>query len=146
MKKNWKYMVTLLLVVHVTLTQAQDWHLDLNQAQIEAQETGKKIILVFSGSDWCAPCIKLEKEIWESAEFQAYAKENYVMLRADFPRKKANQLPEAQARKNGELAEKYNSKGFFPLVVVLDDHGQVMGETGYKKMSPQEYIGHLNSF
>lgn len=36
MKKNWKYMVTLLLVVHVTLTQAQDWHLDLNQAQIEA--------------------------------------------------------------------------------------------------------------
>lgn len=102
--------------------------------------------MVFSGSDWCAPCIKLEKEIWESAEFQAYAKENYVMLRADFPRKKANQLPEAQARKNGELAEKYNSKGFFPLVVVLDDHGQVMGETGYKKMSPQEYIGHLNSF
>ncbi|WP_317168747.1 thioredoxin family protein [Cyclobacterium plantarum] len=125
---------------------AQEWQLDLKDAQKLALETDRKIVLVFSGSDWCAPCIKLDKEIWQSADFQTYAKENYVMLRADFPRKKTNQLSEAQAIKNGELAEKYNPNGYFPLVVVLDKKAGVLGKTGYKKMSPKEYISHLNSF
>ncbi|WP_162343748.1 thioredoxin family protein [Cyclobacterium salsum] len=139
-------VVLLLLIARVSIVSAQEWQLDLSQAQKIAQETDRRIVLVFSGSDWCAPCIKLEKEIWQSAEFQAYAKENYVMLRADFPRKKANQLSDAQASKNGKLAEKYNPNGYFPLVVVLDDKAEVLGETGYKKISPQEYISHLNSF
>lgn len=138
--------VLLLLVAQVSVASAQEWQLDLKEAQELAVEADRKIILVFSGSDWCAPCIKLEKEIWQSAEFQAYARENYVMLRADFPRKKANQLSEAQANKNGKLAEKYNPNGYFPLVVILDEMAEVLGETGYKKMSPQEYISHLNSF
>ncbi|WP_291373023.1 thioredoxin family protein [Cyclobacterium sp.] len=125
---------------------AQEWQLDLKDAQKLALETDRKIVLVFSGSDWCAPCIKLDKEIWQSSEFQTYARENYVMLRADFPRKKANQLSEEQAIKNGKLAEKYNPNGYFPLVVVLDKKAGVLGETGYKKMSPNEYISHLNSF
>lgn len=145
--KTKKYFVSLLLLLaQVSIVSAQEWQLDLNKAQNLAQETDRNIILVFSGSDWCAPCIKLEKEIWQSAEFQAYAKENYVMLRADFPRKKANQLAEAQASNNGRLAEKYNPNGYFPLVVVLDNKAEVLGKTGYKKMSPKEYISHLNSF
>lgn len=95
MKTKNYLVVLLLLLAQVSIVSAQEWQLDLNKAQNLAQETDRNIILVFSGSDWCAPCIKLEKEIWQSAEFQAYAKENYVMLRADFPRKKANQLAEA---------------------------------------------------
>ncbi|MEX2514441.1 MAG: thioredoxin family protein [Cyclobacteriaceae bacterium] len=145
--KTMNYLnVFLLLIAQVSIASAQEWQLDLNEAQKLAQETDRKIILVFSGSDWCAPCIKLEKEIWESAVFQAYAKDNYVLLRADFPRKKANKLSEEQAGKNGELAEKYNPDGYFPLVVVLDKRAAVLGNTGYKKMSPQEYIKHLNSY
>lgn len=146
MKINNYLGVLLLVLARVSLVSAQEWQLDLNKAQKLAQETDRNIILVFSGSDWCAPCIKLEKEIWQSAEFQAYAKEYYVMLRADFPRKKANQLSDAQASKNGKLAEKYNPNGYFPLVVILNNKAEVLGETGFKKMSPQEYISHLNSF
>ncbi|MDN3689791.1 thioredoxin family protein [Cyclobacterium jeungdonense] len=144
--KTRNYLVVLLILARVSTVSAQEWQLDLKDAQKLALETDRKIVLVFSGSDWCAPCIKLDKEIWQSAEFQTYARENYVMLRADFPRKKANQLSEAQAIKNGKLAEKYNPNGYFPLVVILDNKAEVLGETGYKKMSPQEYISHLNSF
>ena len=32
----------------------------------KAQKQNKKIILVFQGSDWCGPCIKLSKEIWST--------------------------------------------------------------------------------
>lgn len=42
------------------------------------------------------------------------------MLPADFPRKKANQLSEAQAIKNVKLVEKYNPNGYIPSVVILE--------------------------
>ena len=48
--------------------------------------------MVFSGSDWCAPCIKLDKAVWQSEEFKKEAETNWVIYKADFPKKKANQL------------------------------------------------------
>ena len=68
------------------------------------------------------------------------------MLKADFPRKNKNKLEKSQQEKNSKLAEKYNAKGFFPLVVVLDNQGVVLGESGYKKTTPSEYIKLLDSF
>ena len=49
-------------------------------------------------------------------------------------------------KENKVLAEKYNTKGYFPLVVVLDSKGNVLGETGYKKVSPKKYVSILNTF
>ncbi|MCF6241084.1 MAG: thioredoxin family protein [Bacteroidales bacterium] len=128
------------------LVNAQNWQTDLEKAKEIANNENRKIVLVFQGSDWCAPCIKLEQNIWSSEEFKNYAKDHFVMLLADFPRKKKNQLPKEQQEKNNFLAEKYNPQGFFPLIVVLDKGGEVLGSTGYKNISPKEYIDLLNSF
>ena len=95
---------------------------------------------------WCAPCIKLDREIWSTDAFKKYANENYVMLKADFPRKKKNTLSETQTKANGLLAEKYNKQGFFPFVVILDSNGKVLGESSYKKTTPENYIKELNVF
>lgn len=48
-------------------------------------------------------------------------------------------------KKNEALAEKYNTRGFFPLVVLLDSDGNVLGTTGYKDVSATEYIKILES-
>lgn len=141
-----KKMLVLLIMLLPFLMQAQDWQTDFETAKSLAAEQDKPIILVFQGSDWCAPCIKLNKEIWSSDEFINYSKENYIMLQADFPRKRQNSLSAEQQEKNNALAEKYNKEGYFPLVVVMDKHGKVLGTTGYKKRSPSEYIKLLNSF
>ena len=125
---------------------AQTWKTDINEAKEQAKQEHKEILLVFQGSDWCAPCIKLDREIWTSSEFKEYAQEHYVLVKADFPRRSKNQLEPAQQEKNNKLAEKYNQQGYFPLVVVMDEEGQVLGKTGYKKLSPKEYIDLLNSF
>lgn len=108
-----------------------------------AREKSRNILLVFSGSDWCAPCIKLQKEILETSEFQSFAEDHFVLLKADFPRKKANQLPAQQKEHNNKLAEKYNQNGYFPLVVMLDGNGRLLGETGYKNIPTDEYIAML---
>ena len=125
---------------------AQNWQYDIDTAKQIASEKNQKIILVFQGSDWCAPCIKLDMGIWSTEEFKSYANDNYVMLKADFPRKKKNQLSKEQQEKNNMLAEKYNQQGYFPLVVVLDKNGKVLGTSGYKSITPKEYIDILNSF
>lgn len=138
-------LLTLLFVLLSTSAFAQDWLLDLNKAMAIARQENKPIILVFQGSDWCTPCIRLDREVWETEAFKSYASDHYVMLLADFPRRKQNALPAEQAKANAALADRYNPKGFFPLVVVMDAEGKVLGETGYKKLTPAEYIDHLNS-
>jgi len=136
----------LLMVVCVSKTMAQEWQTDIKVAKEIATKESKPIILVFQGSDWCAPCIKLDREIWSTDTFKKYAKENYVMLKADFPRRKKNTLSEKQTKANALLAEKYNKQGFFPFVVVLDSNGKVLGESSYKKTTPENYIKEINSF
>jgi thioredoxin-related protein len=124
---------------------SQNWVTDFEDAKDISKEKEVPVLLVFSGSDWCAPCIKLERNIWQSQEFIDYSEEHFVLLRADFPRNKKHQLPEEQLKKNETLAEKYNTRGFFPLVVLLDSDGNVLGTTGYKDVSPTEYINILVS-
>ena len=62
------------------------------------------------------------------------------------PIKKKNKLTETQIKSNKQLMEKYNLNGYFPFVVVLDKNGKVLGNTGYKKTTPKEYINTLSSF
>ncbi|MBM1106305.1 thioredoxin family protein [Aurantibacter crassamenti] len=124
----------------------QEWQANYATALAEANEQNKPLLLVFSGSDWCAPCIKLDKEIWKSEEFIANSKLNYILYRADFPRKKANKLPKDLEKQNKALADSYNPNGHFPLVVILSNKEKVLGQTGYKKVEPAAYISHLNSF
>ena len=119
---------------------AQNWLTDFEKAKEEAKLSNKSIVMVFSGSDWCAPCIKLDKAIWSSEVFKKYAQDHLVMVKADFPRKKANALDVTQQKHNQSLAERYNPQGYFPLVVVFNSAGQVTKTLGYANKSPQEYI------
>jgi len=123
------------------------WQENFDDALNKAATEDKPLVLVFSGSDWCAPCIRLKRHIFDSEKFQAYASENYVMYDADFPRKKQNKLPEEKMNQNKSLAEKYNPKGYFPLVVVMDKDQNVLGTTGFvARTSPEKYIKTLNKF
>ncbi|HZJ37328.1 MAG TPA: thioredoxin family protein [Gillisia sp.] len=125
---------------------AQDWMTNFEEAKTLAAKKNQNIVLVFQGSDWCGPCIKLDREIWSTDTFKEFSKSHFVMLKADFPRRKANQLDSEQIKKNTLLAEKYNPAGYFPFVVVLNSDGKVLGETGYKKVTPTEYIAQLKAF
>lgn len=102
-------------------------------------------MLVFAGSDWCAPCIKLDRLVFQSQEFQNYAKDNLILYKADFPRKKVNSLAPELVQVNNSLAEKFNPNGYFPLVIVLNNDEKVLGSFGYENKPIEEYISLLNS-
>lgn len=141
-----KSYISIVFLFTVSFFYAQNWQTNFEQAKSIAVKENKNIILVFSGSDWCAPCMKLEKNIWMSNEFKAEAEKNWVTYKADFPKKKVNQLTPELTEQNKVLAEKYNKGGSFPLVVLLDKNGKVLGMTGFKNVSPAEYIAMIKKF
>ena len=98
----------------------------IEKAKSEAKSENKFILLNFSGSDWCGPCIRLRKEIFDNEIFMQYAHENLVLVNADFPRLKKNMLSKEQQKQNDALANTYNSEGAFPLTLLLDKNGMVL--------------------
>ena len=116
------------------------WETDFEKAKQTALSENKFILLNFSGSDWCGPCIRLHKEIFESTVFEKYASESLVLLNADFPRLKKNQLSKEQQKKNDLLAETYNQEGSFPLTLLLNAEGKILKKwDGLPKGSPEEF-------
>jgi thioredoxin-related protein len=138
-------LTSFLLAISIFVT-AQNWETKWDIAKNRSIQENKNIVLCFSGSDWCIPCMKLEKNIWASKEFVEYSKDHFVLLRADFPKKKANALQKEQQDENDKLAERYNHQGLFPLVVVLNKEGKMLGSTSFKNVSPTEYIALLHAF
>src|SRR5690349_20716079 len=117
------------------------WLTDINKAENLAQESDRLIVLNFSGSDWCIPCIKLHKEIFESPAFQSYADSSLVLVNADFPRLKKNQLTKEQIKQNENLADQYNPHGIFPLTRLLDANGKLLKQwEGVPDNTPEQFM------
>lgn len=140
-----KKSLIILLFFAVTLGYSQEWKTNLEDAKKEATAQHKKILLVFSGSDWCGPCIKLDKNVWKSEAFKQESQKSWILVKADFPKKKANLLSPEITANNQKLAEKYNKEGNFPLVALLDESGKVLGKKGYLNISAEEYIKTIHS-
>jgi len=135
-----------LLVIIITLLFATGvtWSGDFSTAQQQARQEHKLIIINFSGSDWCGPCIRLRKEILESATFEGYAAEHLVLVRADFPRQKKNQLSKEQVKLNEALADKYNPDGKFPYTLVVDENGKVLKSwDGFPDETPEQFVNQI---
>jgi thioredoxin-related protein len=132
------------LIITAFFSINQEWNTSFEQAKVKAANENKLILLNFSGSDWCGPCIKLHKDIFDSEVFVEYAKRNLVLVNADFPRSKKNMPSKEQVKANEALAEKYNSKGVFPYTLLLDANGKVLKSwEGYPKLSAEEFIDEL---
>jgi thioredoxin-related protein len=139
-------MKILFAILLVAVTVSPEWLTDFETARTKAAAENKYILLNFSGSDWCAPCIKLKKEVFESEAFFPVADQKLVLVRADFPRSKKNQLSKEQTQHNEALAEKYNPNGKFPYTLLLDANGKVLKEwDGYAFGTQDKFIAEVKS-
>lgn len=127
-----------------TVVPGFNWLTNFDQAKVEAAESKKFILLYFSGSDWCAPCIRLKTEIFESTAFVEFAEDNLVLANADFPRLKKNQLEKTQVKHNEALADKYNPEGKFPLTLLLDASGKPVRQwDGFPQKSAEQFVDEI---
>jgi len=86
----------------------------------------------------------LRKEILESATFEDYASGHLVLVRADFPRQKKNQLSKEQTRLNEALADKYNADGKFPYTLLVDENGKILHSwDGFPGVTPEQFVDQI---
>lgn len=103
-----------------------EWQTDFENAKKIAKEKHRLILLNFSGSDWCGPCIRMRKEILGNENFSKMADSSLVLVNADFPRNKKNQPDKIIRKQNETLADRYDPDGKFPFTLLLDADGKVI--------------------
>ncbi len=114
------------------------WLTDYENALKEAKKEDKNVLVYFTGSDWCPPCKMLKTDLFDSEEFKALS-EDYVLLYVDIPRNKDLLTPEQMAH-NKEVMVKYNKKGVFPLLKIVNAKGSALDEySGYSMNGEIQY-------
>jgi protein disulfide-isomerase len=105
-------LFALLLTAQLGFAQkaALTWYTDINEATAIAKKENKPMMLFFTGSDWCGWCVRLQKEVFKTAEFEAWAKANVVLVELDFPRS----TPQSEALKtqNRNLQQQFAVRGY----------------------------------
>jgi len=115
------------------------WITDLPAAIRFAKEKNKMIFMDFTGSDWCPPCKMLHSEVLTSSDFKALAKEHFILLELDFPRRIEQR--ETLKKANEKIASAAGIEGF-PTIMVVDPNLNIrFKEVGYAPKD--EYLAML---
>jgi thioredoxin-related protein len=114
------------------------WLTDFAAAKQQAASENKKLLLDFTGSDWCGYCKLLEAEVLSTDAFKDFAKD-YVLVRIDFPR--STELAPDLKQQNDALAQQFQVGGF-PTLIAMDSSGrEITRQSGYQPGSgPQAYL------
>ncbi len=139
--KKW-LMVLAAVAVGAGAYASEGWETDFAKASAKAKAEGKYMLINFSGSDWCGWCIKLDREVFSQTAFKEYAKDNLVLVLADFPRDKSKQSAALQ-KQNEKLSEKYGVQGRVPTVYILNPEGKPINKTGYQAGGPEAYVDYI---
>ena len=116
----------------------EGWSTDLDKALEKAKTENKALLVEFTGSDWCPPCIAMRKNVFSKKEFVDAASKNFILVELDFP-KGDKELKE----KNQPFAEKYKIEGF-PTVILLNSEGKEFNRFFASQYpSTDEFLKHL---
>jgi protein disulfide-isomerase len=145
-----KYIFIFLVSIVSANTYSQNlfWENDMNKAIHFSIQEQKPLLLFFTGSDWCGWCMRLQKEVFETPEFENWAKNNVVLVELDFPRK--IQQSSKIEKQNSELQQLFGVQGY-PTVWFVNptyNDGKInlekLGSTGYVAGGPSSWLAGSN--
>ena len=149
MKKIFLILVLFFAALNVHAQDNQTWHTDVKKAIAISKKENKPMFLFFTGSDWCGWCIRLQKEVFKTPEFTAWAKDKVVLVDLDFPRR-TPQDPATQ-KQNAELQQIFAVQGYptvwFVKPTLKDGKNNLeqLGSSGYLAGGPSTWIENANS-
>jgi thioredoxin-related protein len=117
------------------------WHTDYAQALAAAEETGRPVLTVFTGSDWCQHCRTLERQVLETEEFRAWAEARVVLLLIDLPQAGIS-LDERKAR--SRVCIKYGVRSFPSVAILAPDGVKITFQSGYHGQAAGTWLAALD--
>ena len=135
------FVATLLLTSLSAL--ASGWVDNYKDALATAAKENKKVLLDFTGSDWCPVCIQLRKDVFDKPEFRTFADKNLVLVEIDKPLRQT--LSPLVQKQNDDLLEQYQVEGF-PTLILLNPQGKILKQNlGYLPGGPKGFIDWVNA-
>ena len=120
------------------------WQSDFRAALEQAQTLNRHVLVLYTGSDWCSWCHRMDAEIYSQPEFSRYAHDKLVLLKLDYPR----HTPQAEDlhSQNAALLQRYNVHGF-PAALLVDGNGTVVIRfDGYQEGGAGRFVGVLKHY
>lgn len=112
------------------------WHRDYPAARAEAKAEGKRLLIVFTATDWLEICETFYEDILGQPAFIEAVSTEFALLKLEFP--KDNRLPREEALQKALLRDAYRVRGF-PTVVLTDADGRPFGLNGYQPVEAVAY-------
>lgn len=112
-----KACIALLAILATAFT---DFAPGSNTLQQKAQQQHKNIAVYFCGSDWCTTCYQFKKSFLSNHNVDSVLNEHFIFYLADFPQR--TKLADSVKVINEALAEKLNTEGTFPKLVIADEN------------------------
>lgn len=87
MKRLNRQIITFLFLLTNPLLYGQVTKLDNWETAREKAETeNKDILIILTGEEWCKPCVRMEKDVIEQADFVEFANNSLVIFEINLPR------------------------------------------------------------
>lgn len=117
-----------------TIDYGGGWLEDWKVARLLSGQQNKDLLISFVSSDGSEYSKRMEAEIYSQPEFKAYAKDNLILMKVDFPADKALQAKQSPAliEQNNMLADMFGVQGY-PTVIVLNPKGHKILNGKYMK-------------
>lgn len=136
-----KFLLCLFLAA-LSLQASDIWGTDYDAGLKQAATSNKPVLLEFTGSDWCPPCMKLTSTVFEQPAFEDFAKKNLVLVKFDFPRKK--EMPAELKAANDAMARQFKVSGFPTLILLSSSGTELARKSGYSGETPATFIEWIN--
>lgn len=119
------------------------WHTSFDQAMAEAESTGKPVLTVFTGSDWCPHCRTLETNVLATQTFRDWADGKVILLVIDLPQQG---ISESVRVERSKVCIRYGVRNF-PAVLMLGPDGNKLGEKrGYQNQSAASWVADMSQY
>lgn len=115
----------------------EGWTTDLLGAIRESEETGKDVLMNFTGSDWCVWCHRLRDEVFQTRAFKEYAEENLILVFLDFPN--GIEQSEETVKQNQVMASLFGVRGF-PTIWLMDSDQVPLLQAGYMQGGGEAFV------
>ena len=116
------------------------WHTSYGDAMEMAEDTGRPVLTIFTGSDWCPHCRTLEDNVLETDTFLDWAEGNVVLLMIDLPQ---HGISRAVRSERSQVCIKYGVRTF-PSALLIDSEGeQITVKKGYRGQSAATWVSEM---
>lgn len=122
------------------------WMNRFEDAVAASKQMHKPILILFTGTNWCPACMRLEREVLNNPQFIADINQKFIFLKAEFPEYTSASVANSPFK---PLLDRYGIQSF-PTIVVVDPDGSrlfvVHYQPGGAKAYAQELLGRLQQY